>query len=182
MASPFIGQIEAFAFDFAPRNWLPCAGQLLPVRQYQALAALLGKTYGGDGVNNFGVPDLRARVALGGTPQAAYAPGQIGGEESHQITFLEVPQHTHNLMAASTGSPASITGTPGPTVLLSQTGGLDRSQRPFAIPLYVSGGTSVAAAPANAIGTVGGQPHENRMPGLALNFCICTNGIIPSPG
>jgi microcystin-dependent protein len=182
MAEPFTGQIEAFAFNFAPRNWLPCNGQLLQVRQYQALAALLGKTFGGDGVTNFGLPELRGCVPLGGVPQARYYPGLLGGEESHQLTLNEIPSHNHDLMASSKDDAHLATDTAGPTVVLAPTLAANYQGRQLPLPLYVANSTSAAKGPDNAIGLTGGQAHENRMPGLALNFCICTNGVIPSPG
>ncbi|MGH7113273.1 MAG: phage tail protein, partial [Stellaceae bacterium] len=102
MAEPFLSMIEAFGFDFAPRGWALCAGQTLPIAQNQALFALLGTTYGGNGTTNFNLPDLRSRIAVGfgqGPGLSSYAQGTTGGEAAHTLLTSEVPTHTHNLNA-----------------------------------------------------------------------------------
>lgn len=185
MASPFLGQIEIFGFGFAPKNWVQCAGQILPINQYQALFSLLGTTFGGNGMTTFALPDLRGRASLGvgtdhiGTP---WTWGQAGGEEQATLTSFEIPAHTHTLMASSAAPNDSNTSNPGPTVGLGQTKG-DNKGSPMTMPAYVAPkATPAAMLNGSAISgpTQGGQPHENRMPLLALNICISMSGIFPS--
>src|SRR5215472_3870294 len=107
MAQPFLSQIEAFPFNFAPKGWALCAGQLLPINQNQALFSLLGTTFGGDGRTNFALPDLRGRLANGfgqGTGLSNYTLGQRGGEETHTLTVTETPAHNHSVNAVKNGT------------------------------------------------------------------------------
>src|ERR1700712_334237 len=109
MSTPFMGQIEIFSFNFAPKGWLQCNGQLLAINQNQALFSLLGTAYGGNGIQTFALPDLRGRVAVGvGGP---YQPGTIGGEEMHVLTPGELPSHRHtiNVDASAAGIVNSVT-------------------------------------------------------------------------
>src|SRR3954467_10903033 len=102
MSDPYISMIEAFGFSFAPRGWALCAGQTLPIAQNQALFALLGTTYGGNGTTTFNLPDLRARVAIGfgqAPGLSSYNLGAAGGEEAHQLTEAEIPPHNHAVNA-----------------------------------------------------------------------------------
>ena len=108
MAQPFLGEIEAFAFNFAPKGWALCAGQLLPINQNQALFSLLGTTYGGNGTTTFALPDLRGRIANAfgqGQGLGNYSLGQTGGEESHTLTLSEMAAggHTHSISATVNG-------------------------------------------------------------------------------
>ena len=115
MAQPFLSQIEAFPFNFAPKGWAFCAGQLMPINQNQALFALLGTTFGGDGVRTFALPDLRGRLANGfgqGAGLANYPLGQRGGEEAHTLTTAETPTHSHLINADSNGTTGGAS-TPG---------------------------------------------------------------------
>jgi microcystin-dependent protein len=181
MSEPFLGQIEMFGFGFAPRNWAFCAGQTLSIQQNQALFALLGTTYGGNGSTNFMLPDLRGTVPLGvgSMPsQGTFTLGQTGGEERHVLTSREVPSHTHSLMANSKADPANSVNLVGPTVVLGPT--RTGTNPPVPMPIYVTDADPSAAMDASAIGAMGGQPHENRMPSLVVNFCIALNGIFPS--
>jgi len=100
MSTPFMGQIEIFSFNFAPKGWAQCNGQLLPINQNQALFSLLGTTYGGDGRVNFGLPDLRSRLPISFGPQNTL--GARGGEENHTLISGEMAQHTHQMMADGT--------------------------------------------------------------------------------
>jgi microcystin-dependent protein len=163
MTEPFIGEIQIFGFQFAPRGWALCNGQLLPINQNQALFSLLGTTYGGDGRTTFALPDLQGRVPLG--VGAGYTQGERAGEESHTLITSEMPAHTHmplaSLAAASTPSPADATW--------ANTGAANYASSP---------NTQMAG---NAVVPVGGsQPHENRSPYLTVNFCIALVGIFPS--
>jgi microcystin-dependent protein len=107
MAEPFLGEIRLFSFAFAPRSWALCNGQLLSIAQNQALFALLGTTYGGNGQTTFALPDLRDRVPL--HRSAAYSQGQAGGESAHALAQSEIPSHSHSWTA--TTNPAT-SGTP----------------------------------------------------------------------
>jgi microcystin-dependent protein len=176
-----MSQIEAFAFGFAPKGWLPCNGQLLPINQYQALFALLGTTYGGNGTTNFQLPDLRARVAIGwgqGSTGTDYALGDTTGVENVTVLETNMPAgpHTHTLKAsaATTGGTAA----PGNTVVLSS-GVAMTGTTPSAVPIYSTAAPTVAMA---SLSPVGGQPHTNIAPVLAINYCICISGLFPSRG
>lgn len=165
MATPFLGEIKIVAFNFAPKGWAQCNGQLLPINQNQALFALLGTTYGGNGQTTFALPDMRGRIPTyvgGGLTQ-----GQQSGEEFHTLSQTEMPQHTHTGMVqpqnAATADPTNnvLAGVPS-----------------FA---YRTNPTNLTPMSPGSVSTIGGsQAHENRMPSLVLNFCIALQGIFPS--
>lgn len=168
MSSPFLGQLAVFSFNFPPKGWAMCQGQLLPISQYQALFSLLGTTYGGDGRTTFGLPDLQGR-----TPVSAgngVVRGQKAGVEMYTLATTEVPGHNHAIVATTT-SPDSSSPTNN---LLAQTntGATVYKQNPSSIDSPLDGRT---------IGPYGGsQPHENRSPYLVANWCIALVGIFPS--
>ncbi|SHM88246.1 Microcystin-dependent protein [Duganella sacchari] len=170
MSDPFLGEIRIFAFNFAPKNWAFCNGRLLPINQNQALFALLGTTYGGDGRTTFALPDLRDRVpfSMGNGSAGSLVLGQVGGEAAHTVSANEMPQHSHTLYGR-----ASLANTGDPTgALLGAKGRFGRDM------LGVADGKTLAP---NSVSTVGGsQSHENRQPFLALNFVIALAGIFPS--
>lgn len=167
---PFIGQIQLFGFNFAPRGWAFCEGQLLAISQYTALFSLLGTTYGGDGRTTFGLPDLRGRVPIGpgtGPGLSTYRWGQKGGQERVTLNINEIPSHTHTMMATTVaGSSSNPSG-----MLLAETGALDKEY-----------GTGALTAMNNqAIGQMGGnQPHNILQPYLAVYYCIALVGVFPS--
>jgi microcystin-dependent protein len=179
MSSPFLGQIELFAFGIVPRGWAACAGQLMPINQNQALYSLLGTAYGGDGRTNFALPDLRGRVPI--SVGAGFSQGQRGGQEAHALSSAEMPAHSHNLMADAGASPSG--STPSSTTVLGRSSGkVMPTGQAFSANLY-AGGNPAVALNEGAIAPAGdGQKHENRMPSLALNFCICIDphAIYPS--
>jgi microcystin-dependent protein len=166
MPDPFLGEIRIFAFEFAPPGWAMCNGQILPISQNTALFSLLGTTYGGDGQNNFALPNLQGRfpIHIGQrSGLASYVPGQEGGAETVTLLITEMP--THNHMVAASGGDANSNKTEG-TFLA--TGGSYAT---------ASDGTVMAA---NMILPTGeGQPHENMPPYLALIFCIALQGTAP---
>lgn len=163
MAEPFIGEVRAFPFGFAPQGWAQCNGQLLQIAQNQALFSILGTTYGGNGTTTFALPDLQGRVPI--HTSATHNLGQVGGEETHTLTLNEIPQHTHQ---ATGGSDATVNSAAGKTWGTS----------PNVTPYNTSAN---AAMSSTAISTAGGsQGHENRQPYTVVNYCIATNGIYPT--
>jgi microcystin-dependent protein len=183
MAQPYLGQIEAFAFNFAPRGWAFCAGQLLSIQQNQALFAVVGTTYGGNGTTTFALPDLRSRLAMGqgnGAGLSQRVIGQTVGEENHTLLVTETPQHAHSVNTAANAAPASNTDTPSNATLLAQTTGIDTKGDSVTVSLYVSDPAPNQVLAGTAIGVTGGLPHANLMPYNTLNFCIALNGIFPS--
>ncbi|MGA3294470.1 MAG: tail fiber protein [Candidatus Acidiferrales bacterium] len=164
----FLGQLALFPWGTIPKNWAPCQGQLLQISQNQALFALLGTTFGGDGRATFGLPDLRGRTPIMSSP--TYPLGTKAGEEFHQLTSQEVPPHTHALMATTSAAqptPPRITnsllGTSNPSV--------------YAQSMPPQNNALVSTTLANYGGN---QGHENRSPFLAMNWCIALTGIFPS--
>jgi microcystin-dependent protein len=173
MAEPFVGQVIAVGFNFAPVGWLPCNGQLLAISQYDVLFALLGTTYGGDGQTNFAVPDLQGRTPLSfgtGPALSNYVLGQKTGTESVTLLANQVGSHTHGLLASSqTGTIAKPTS----NTTLSVSG-------QSLVSVYSPAAPSTTLS-SKAIGlSTGGQPHENRQPFVTLNYIICYAGIFPS--
>jgi microcystin-dependent protein len=179
MAQPFLGEIEAFPYNFAPRGWAFCAGQILQIQQNTALFALLGTTFGGDGVRTFALPDLRGRIANGsgqGPGLAPYNLGQMGGEEAHTLAMPEMPAGPHNhAITAVNNATANGTNVPSSSVTLGA-GYASESGSPV-VNIYSSAGPTV---PMSSLASSGGQPHENRMPYLAINYCIALQGIFPT--
>jgi microcystin-dependent protein len=167
MAEPFLSEIRVFSFNFAPKGWAMCNGQLLPINQNQPLFSLLGTTYGGDGRTNFALPDLRGRASI--HVGSGHTLGETGGEAAHTLTQSEMPTHNHVLNANS-----------GDGALATPVGNFwgSNSERP-----YSAGDASnlVGMSPSGVSNVGGSQAHENRMPGLVLNFCIALQGIFPSP-
>lgn len=178
----FLSEIMLVSFNFAPRGWAMCNGQLLAINQNQALFSLLGTTYGGDGRTTFALPDLRGRVLV--SDGGDFSLGQRGGAQSHTLLPSEIPPHAHGIKASTATGTTSLSGTAGPTVhhYVADNGG--------GSPQYgtvASVNTQLANSPAanpvvNISSAVGGnQPHENRQPFLCLNYVICLQGVFPSP-
>jgi microcystin-dependent protein len=179
MSEPYIGQVEFFAFGFAPKGWALCAGQTMSINQNQALFSLLGTTYGGNGSTNFMLPDLRGRLAV--SQGNTWVLGQTAGEANHTLLLTETPSHTHGLAAASGTSASNTVAVPGSTLALAQaTGDVKGTQSPASI--YATDNAPNQAMASQAIGTTGGQAHSNTMPYLALNPCIALTGLFPSRG
>jgi len=168
---PFLGQIQAFGFNFAPRGWALCNGQLLPIAQNTALFSLLGTTYGGDGRTTFNLPDLRGRVSLhyGSGPGLSTRPiGQKGGAESVTLNTSEIPSHSHTANAAAE---AADSGKPSGNALAT----------PDGVMIYRANQAPDATLHAGTVGNTGGsQSHENMGPYLVINWCISLQGIYPS--
>ncbi len=172
MDSPFLGMIALFGFNFPPRGWAICNGQLLSISQNSALFALLGTIYGGNGVTTFGLPDLRGRVPLGvgqGPGLSNYVQGQVGGTENTTLVAANLPAHTHTVNAstdiASVGSPA------GNSLGASARGG---------ITPYVVGNANQVAMGATTSSVGSNTAINNMQPYLTMNYCIALEGIFPS--
>ena len=164
MAEPFLSEIRVFSFEFAPKGWALCNGQLLPINQNQGLFSLLGTTFGGDGRVNFALPDLRGRTPI--HVGSGHTLGERGGEQAHTLSIAELPQHTHVFNAAQDNADSPI---PTGNVIAS------------ANNLHTAPQNLTALHPAS-IGNVGGsQAHLNMQPFLTLSFCIALQGIFPSP-
>jgi microcystin-dependent protein len=165
MAEPFLSEIRIMSFEFAPKGWALCNGQLLPINQNQALFSLLGTTFGGDGRVNFALPDLRARLPI--HVGQSHTLGERGGEQAHTLSIAELPTHAHVVQASATAGNVPV---PGNNIL-----GASPSN------LY-AGPTSLVALVAGTVTNVGGsQAHLNMQPFLTLSFCIALQGIFPSP-
>ncbi len=184
MTDPFIGELKLVSFNYAPRGWAFCNGQLLAIHQNAALFSLLGTQYGGNGTQNFALPDLRSRVPLGfgqGPGLSNYAIGQRSGEETHVLTVPETPGHTHVLAGDTTIAAASNASMPAAGNSLGAGTGIPQSGNPFPVNIYGAAGGAAAAQATETIGNFGGnQGHENRQPYLVLNWIIALNGIFPS--
>jgi microcystin-dependent protein len=166
----FLGQIELVGFNFPPKGWTFCNGQILPIAQNQALFSLLGTTYGGNGVNTFALPDLRGRVALSsgqGPGLSSYTLGEVGGVENVTLIQSQIPQHTH-LVGAST-STATLAAVK------------DNSLAEANINAYRQGAPGAPTPMGNMVSSFGqGQPHSNQQPYLVMNYIIALTGIFPS--
>jgi microcystin-dependent protein len=165
MSSPFVAQLMLTSFNFAPRGWALANGQLLPINQNQALFSLIGTTYGGNGIQNFALPNLQGRTPVGVGNGINY--GEIAGVESVSLLSVNVPPHTHSLNASGV---AASSEKPIAGDLLASLGG----------SIYVPAG-NLGAMNSASVSTVGGsQPHENRQPYLVMSWCIAMSGIFPS--
>ncbi|MGG4142653.1 tail fiber protein [Paenibacillus algorifonticola] len=164
--NPFVGEIRVFPFGFTPKGWAPCNGQLLQISTNTALFSILGTYYGGNGRDNFALPNLQGRVPVHVGQNIPL--GSVAGEENHTLTVNEMPMHTHQLAASSeTADQISPAGNAW----------ADTPYTPYAPP------SANVTMNAGAIATAGGsQPHNNMQPFLALNFCIAISGIYPPRG
>lgn len=168
MSDQYVGQIMLASFGFAPRGWAQCNGALLPINQNQALFSLIGVKYGGNGTNNFQLPDLRGRTPIGVNTTGTHPIGQSAGSENVTLTAEQLPQHAH--FAACTTQAG--TGRNPTNALYGDSGS--------ATPIYAAPGTQVQLNPATVTNTGGNQPHSNLQPFSVLNFCIALNGVYPS--
>ena len=164
MAQPFLGEIRLMSFITAPQGWAHCNGQFLAINQNQALFALLGTTYGGNGQTTFALPDLRGRVPL--HVGSGHTLGERAGVETVTLTVGQLPSHTHrvNARTAGTGGVATPNG--------NYLGGGNN--------VYGTQGTPTALSPATVGNQGGSQPHQNMQPFVTISFCIALQGIFPS--
>jgi len=160
---PFLAEVRAFSFNFAPRGWAQCNGQLLPIQQNTALFSLLGTTYGGDGRTTFALPNLQGKVPIHRSSSIAY--GTSAGEATHMLTINEMPMHTHQVTGGSNTTLSKPTGL---------TWGTNTTNNLIFQP------TANAVMSSDSIGLSGGsQPHDNMQPYTTVNFCIALTGIFP---
>lgn len=163
MSEPFLSEIRLMSFNFAPKGWALCNGQLLPINQNQALFALLGTTYGGNGQTDFALPDLRGRTPI--HVGNGHSLGERAGTETHTISISELPTHSHGVSAAAVPG-----NTPVPT-----NASLAQANNLYGTP------SNMTAINTNTVAPVGGsQPHNNMQPYFTVNFCIALQGIFPS--
>jgi microcystin-dependent protein len=161
MAEPFLGEVRLMSFNFPPKGWALCNGQLLPINQNQALFSILGTTYGGDGRTTFALPDLRSRAPL--YQGNGHSLGERGGEEAHTLTQSELPTHNHFMQSTNTNGDQNV-----PNILAAA----NNVYGPFGNPAAVLNGSSITPT--------GNQPHENMQPFAVISFCIALQGIFPS--
>ena len=178
MSQPFLAEITMFAFNFAPKGWAFCNGQLLPISQNTALFSLLGTMYGGDGKSTFALPDLQGSAPLHegqGAGLSLYDQGEITGETSVTLLTSEIPAHNHTLKAIT--DPGTTLTSAGNSLATAFGGGKLGS---FTGNYLTSNAPQTALAP-QALSTNGSsQPHNNMQPYLTLNFCIAMQGVFPS--
>ena len=166
MSEPYVGEIRVFAFNYAPRGWAACNGQLLPLRQNTTLFAVLGTTYGGDGRNNFALPDLRGRAAMHPGQGAGLSPrtlGESAGTATVELDETHLPTHVHGMIASD-----------------------ERGDGTSPVQGYFATGTDMYHPDGNTnlapitLGTAGGEAaHNNMMPYLSVNFCMALVGVFP---
>jgi microcystin-dependent protein len=164
MAEPFLSEIRLMSFNFAPKGWALCNGQFLPINQNQALFALLGTTYGGNGQTTFALPDFRGRTPI--HVGSGHTLGEKGGEQAHTLSQGEMPQHTH-LVRVSSASTSGMAA-PGGRYL----GGANNA--------YHNPVSLTALNPGSITNVGGSQAHLNMQPFLTISFCIALQGIFPS--
>ena len=175
MSQPFIGEIRMFGGSFAPAGWAFCAGQLLPISENDALFTLIGTTYGGDGQETFGLPDLQGRVPVHAGSQAGvtYNLGEKAGTETVTLTTQQIPTHNHLVSSTTAGG----SGTPGPTTIMADQG---PAGAPVSAYLPFNNVTQVALRNSIVGPTGGSQPHDNMQPFLVVSYIISLFGIFPS--
>lgn len=164
MSEPFLSEIKIVSFNFPPKGWAFCNGQLLPINQNQALFALLGTTYGGNGQTNFALPNIRGRVPI--HVGSGHTLGEAAGSTSVTVNIQQLPTHVHALQASTNSSGTSADAT-----------------NKFLAPVNTGYGpaASLTTLSPQSVSSVGGsQPHNNMMPYLVLNFIIALQGIFPS--
>ena len=161
MAEPFLAELRMMSFNWAPKGWAMCNGQLLPINQNQALFSLLGNRWGGDGRVNFALPNLQGRTPI---HAGNHTLAEIGGEDAHTITQSEMPTHTHAANASSAGGNTNL---PGGNVLAA------------AANVYGPPGAPTTLEPSTVTSAGGSQPHTNLQPYLPLTFCIALQGFFP---
>jgi microcystin-dependent protein len=171
MANPFLAEIRIFPFNFPPKGWAFCDGQILPLSQNTALFSLLGTTYGGDGKSNFALPNMQGNAPMHpgqGPGLSLHDLGETGGSDTVSLLESEIPSHSHALMAQALNASSQ---TPSPSVGLAHSKG---------VSAYSTITTNLVTMADATVAPAGGdQPHNNLMPYLTLNFCIALQGVYP---
>ncbi len=163
MSEPFLAEIKIVGFNFAPRGWAFCDGQIMPINQNQSLYSLLGTTYGGDGQTSFALPELRGRTAI--HKSSSHVLGQKSGEEKHILNVDEMPEHKHQLQASTADANRPI---PAGSLLAKSS-----------IEAYANNDNVTLLNDTSIAASGGNQGHENMQPFLAVNFCIALQGLFP---
>lgn len=171
---PFLGQVSLFAFDRVPRGWLRCEGQLLAIRDNQALFALLGLAFGGNGSSTFGIPDLRGRVPVEPSDEVGRQ-GTLGGSEQMTLSASHLPAHSHSVQVSITDG----TALPPTGNVLAKNAATSATQ-PFVTYALADQGTQASLAAQTVTGSGNGTAHENRQPSLTVCYCIAISGVFPS--
>jgi microcystin-dependent protein len=169
---PFVAEIRIYPFNFAPKGWAFCDGQLLPISQNTALFSLLGTTYGGDGKSTFALPDMQGNAPMHpgqGPGLSLHDLGETGGAETVSLLESEIPAHSHSLRAVTDPGDLKI---PSPVRALARSQGANDYKAPAGQPLTPMSDQTIAPAGGN-------QPHNNMQPYLTLNFCIALQGVFP---
>jgi len=173
MSEPFVAEIRIFGFNFAPKGWAFCNGQIMPISQNTALFSLLGTTYGGDGQSTFALPNLQGSAPLmpgQGPGLSLYDLGQTGGEQNVTLLQSEMPTHSHTVQANSgAGTQSSPTTADWATAKILRQG----------TNLYTQSAGNTTMSPQAFSPTGGNLPHNNMPPYLVLNFCIALQGVFP---
>lgn len=168
MAEPFLGEIRMMSFDYPPKGWALCNGGTLPINQNQALFALYGTTFGGDGRVNFGLPNMQGKVPIH-RDGSSYRNGTTGGEQAHTLSISEMPTHPHFMVGYKPGT-GTATASPNGNLL----GAGNNFYRAATAPLTTLSPQSIQNAG-------GSQQHNNMQPYQAISFCVALQGIFPSP-
>lgn len=172
MSEPFLAEIKIVGFNFAPRSFAACDGQILPINQNQSLYSLLGTTYGGDGRTTFALPDMRGRTPV--HVGDGFTQGAKSGEEAHVLSLQEMPAHSHELNALDYAG-GVVAGSDASDAYFSQT---ESGRRPL-VP-YGPAANTVELHPSTISNTAGDQGHENMQPFITINFVIALQGLFPS--
>lgn len=176
MTEPYLGEIQIFGFNFAPRNWALCNGATLGIAQYTALFSLLGTTYGGNGTTTFMLPDLQGNAACNqgqGPGLTDRTIGETFGSTGVTLVGTQMPSHQHGIAVFAQNDPTKRAASPSPGNGLAS---------PTAAA-FAPGSSTIQPFAQNLIGPTGNnQPHDNQQPYLAMNFCIALEGIYPSFG
>jgi len=177
MSDAYIGEIRTFGFNFAPKSWATCSGQIVSIAQNTALFSILGTTYGGNGQTTFALPDLRGRAPIHwgtGVGLANVSLGQVGGEENHLLTSQEMPTHNHTFAATTAAA------TKKPVNLGVFADDVDTQAVDYFATFNAPNSSYVNLNQLSMPPAGGSQPHNNMQPYLVLNICICMFGIFPS--
>lgn len=170
MADPFVAEIRIYPFNFAPKGWAFCDGQILPLSQNTALFSLLGTTYGGDGKSNFALPDMQGNVPMHpgqGPGLSLHDLGETGGSDTVTLLESEIPAHSHGTQVSARRGVQNV-----PTGMVGALG--------VGINLFSATNTNPVTMSSNMVAPAGGdQPHNNLQPYLTLNFCIALQGVYP---